>query len=186
MENSFVKDKNYSAVTDTQGPKIKITNTAENVAIEDEINYLITFENITSENFENVKIIVQLPKEIDFKESDLGKEGNDNTVIFDAGTLISGQAGSMTIKAKVNSNAMPQNILVTTAVMSHNITGSSLKKDEIAYVTNYVIVTSTSTGLEANPLFGMNLSHILGWLILILAIWGLAFAGRKLYIKYKQ
>jgi len=185
MENSFVKEKaDYPDDANTQVSKIKITNTTENVAIGDEIVYLVTFENSTSENFENAKIIVQLPKEIDFKEFDLGKEGDDNTVTFDIGTLIPNQTGSMTIRGRVNSNASLQNILVTTAVMSYNIAGSSLKKDEIAYVTNYVVEANASTGLEANPLFGANSTfRILGWIILILAIIGIMIAGKKLYAK---
>jgi len=171
-------------VVATESSILKITNEKDEIAIGDEVNYLVTFKNIDSKNFENVKLSVQLPKEIDFVESNFGKFNSDNDLVeFNPGILIADQVGSITIKGKVNSKAQDSNILISTAVMSYNLTGSTETKDEIAYVTNHVIA---GIGLQANPLFGTGFlpSTLLGWLALILVILGLVIVGKNIYSNY--
>ena len=162
---------------------LKITTNTEDVAIGNEIEYLITFKNTEKKNFENAEIIIQLPKEVSFIESNFGKEGDNDTVVFKPGILIPDQVGSMTIKGKVNSKASDDSVFITTAIMSYNIADSTENKDEIAYVTNHVIEGS---GLEANPLFGADFlpTTLLGWLALMLVALGLIIVGKKIYEKY--
>jgi hypothetical protein len=170
--------------SENQSSILNITDTVKNVSVNDEIDYLVTFKNNTAENFENDKITVQLPQQVDFENSNFGKTGDDNTVVFDAGILVPAQVGSMTITGKVNSQASAQNVLVTTAVMSYNTASSDIEKDEVAYVTNDVL--NSATGLAANSIFGASFmpSNLLEWLILILVILGLAFVSRRVYMNY--
>lgn len=165
--------------------EFRIASSVTNVSEGDEINYTVSFKNITEKDFENVKITVQLPKEVDFRESNLGRAGNGNTVIFEIPALISNQMGSMTIKAKVNSNVSLEKALVTTAIMSYTIAGPNIDKDEMAYITNYVTPAQQATGLEANPLFGItSMPRLLGWIALILVVLVVAiFLGRRIYLK---
>ncbi|MFZ2205190.1 MAG: IPT/TIG domain-containing protein [Minisyncoccia bacterium] len=171
------------SVTTAQSSILKITTTTDNITAGNEIEYLVVFNNKNSKNFENAKISIQLPKEIDFTESNFGKVNSDNIVELNAGVLVPNQLGSMTIKGKVSSRTPDKSVLVTTAVMTYNITGSTSEHDEIAYVTNHVV---SGTGLEANSLFGANFlpSTLLGWLALVLAILGLTIVGRKLYSSF--
>ncbi|MFZ3015421.1 MAG: hypothetical protein WA101_00240, partial [Minisyncoccia bacterium] len=181
IESPIVEDQiDYTNIATTE---FTITNGAENLVIGDEINYIINFKNIASLDLENVKITVQLPNEVDFKESNLGKLTSDNTVIFETKNLVSDQTGSMTIKTVINPNASLKNILVTTAMMSYGVAGTNINKDDIAYITNYI--TPETTGLEANPLFGLNsLPYLLGWFILLLIVLGIIFIViKKIYTK---
>ncbi|MFZ2072353.1 MAG: hypothetical protein WAV10_01570 [Minisyncoccia bacterium] len=171
-------------VTTTESSILKITNNVDKVAVGDEIDFLVTFNNTEAKNFENAKLSVQLPKEIDFVESNFGKYNSDNeSVDFNPEILVPNQVGSITIKGKLNSKAQDGNILITTAIMSYNLEGSTESKDEIAYSTNHVI---SGNGLEANPLFGASFlpNTLLGWLALVLIILGLALIGRKFYTNY--
>ncbi|MFA6524347.1 MAG: IPT/TIG domain-containing protein [Candidatus Paceibacterota bacterium] len=168
----------------TESSILKIINEKDNISVGDEINYLVSFKNTDSKNLENVKLSVQLPKEVDFVESNFGELNSDNDLVeFNPGILIADQVGSITIKGKVNSKAQNNNILITTAVMSYNQEGSTETKDEIAYATNHIV---EGIGLQANPLFGTNFlpSTILGWLALLLVILGLAIVGKNLYSNY--
>jgi hypothetical protein len=171
-------------VNQDQNSIIQITDANQNVSVNDEIDYLVTFKNNTSKNFENDKITVQLPQQVDFENSNYGKAGDNNTVVFDVGVMVPAQVGSMTITGKVNSNASTEDVLVTTAIMSYNTTNSTLEKDEVAYVTNNML--NGATGLAANSIFGASFlpSNLLEWLILILVILGLAFISRKAYKNY--
>ncbi len=172
-----------SAVTTDQSSVLKITTTADNISVGGDIEYLVTFTNTNSANIENAVISVQLPKEIDFKDSNFGKVDSNNLVTLDAGILVPNQVGSMTIKGALNSNASGKNVIITTAVMTYNLAGSTVEKDEIAYVTNHV---TAGTGLEANSLFGASFlpSTLLGWLALLLVLLGLGVVGRKIYADY--
>ena len=168
----------------TQSSVLQVTTDAKDVATGDEINYLVTFKNNTAKNFENTTISVQLPKEVDFKESNFGKQGDDNTVVFDAGILIPDQVGSITIKGKINSNATPKDIMITTAILSYNNSDSTVRNDEIAYVANNIL--EGSGGLTANSIFGVSLipTTLIGWLALIIAILVLVAISRKIYMNY--
>ena len=182
LESSLIEDQaDYSNMTTAE---FSISNGTEKVLIGDQIDYIVNFKNITSKDIENVKITVQLPEEVDFVESNLGTKGNDNTVVFEIKNLVPNQIGSITIKSVVNSNASLNKILVTTAMMSYGIAGTTLTKDEIAYTTNNIV--EESTGLEANPLFSMaSLPYFLGYFALLLLIIALVIIGRKIYIKNK-
>ena len=171
------------SVTEAQSSVLQIINAKDIVSTGDEVNYLITFKNTDSKNFENSKIIIQLPKEIDFNESNFGKQGSDNTVTFEPGILVPNQISSFTVKGKVNSKAEDKSILVTTAVMSYNLTGSTTEKDEISYATNHVVL---GIGLAANSVFGTSFlpSTLLGWLALMLVILALVTVSRKIFGSY--
>ena len=171
-------------VSTTQSSILSITSDTDGYITGDEIDYLVTFKNTSKNNFENVKVIVQLPKEVDFKESNFGKEESKNTIVSYVGTLLSSQVGSMTIKGKVNSKASGQSLVVTTAVMSYFELSSNSTKDAIAYVTNHF---SEGGNLTAASLFGDGSflpSSLLGWVALLLIILGLVVIGRRLYMSY--
>ncbi|MFA6273972.1 MAG: hypothetical protein WC662_02320 [Candidatus Paceibacterota bacterium] len=169
-----------------QNPTLEITTSKENISSGDEVEYLVKFKNNNDKNFEDVKISVQLPNEIDFKESNFGKEENSNTVIFDVGTLIPSQVGSITIKSKVNGKNLGQDTIITTVLMSYYKNNSDLKNDEIAYVANNII---GNENLAAASVLGNNSflpSTLIGWAILIILILALALVVRKIYGNYSM
>ncbi len=161
---------------------LTITTAADNIPVAGDIDYVITWKNNTKVNFENVLITVQLPKEVNFKDSNFGKEGDDNVITLNAGNMVPNQVGSMTITAKATSRGIDK-VIVTTALMSYNEFGSTAAKEELAYVTNHVV---PGNGLEGNALFGADFlpTTLLGWLALILIVLGLTVVGRKLYADY--
>ncbi len=173
---------------DTQSSILQISTTEESIQAGGEVEYLITFNNDSSKNFENVKISVQLPDSIDFIASDFGKEAENNTVVFDFGTLTPSQSNSLKILGKLNAEAKDQDTIVTTAVMSYTPTDSTYQKDEIAYTINKVIRTvDENNKLGAATIFGSLAflpSSFIGWLVLILVVLGFIITGRSLYNAY--
>ena len=79
----------------SSGKEFEITTKQTDLHIGDEVQFLITFRNNTGRSFEDTKITVELPKGIEFKESNFGKEDN-NTVTFNADILKPEQLGSLT------------------------------------------------------------------------------------------
>ena len=162
---------------------IEINTDKKDLQINDYVNYIITFKNNSSENIENIKITIQLPEGIDFRESDFVKETDNNTIIFEAGVLVSGESKNINIVGKINPSASSKDILITTAIMSYTEANSGLEKNAVAYVTNNVI---GSLGLEANSIFGAGFlpSTFIGWIALIFIIILILAIARKMYKNY--
>jgi len=172
----------------TQSLMIQISTNTESVQAGGEVEYLVTFNNNSSKNFENVKISVQLPDSVDFIASDFGKEDENNTIIFDFGTLAPSQSNSFKVLGKLNAEAKDQDTIVTTAVMSYTPADSTYQKDEIAYTINKIIqVVDENNKLGAASIFGSLAflpSNFIGWFILILVVLGFIITGRSLYNAY--
>ncbi len=177
-----------TVTTTTQKPTViteesnilTITNDANNYEVGDAVEYLVTFENITSKKFENTIVSVQLPDGIKFSSSNYGKLSGD-TVSFDAGTLVAGQIGSMTIFGDVVSRTS-ENVIVTTAIMTYENEDSNLENTEIAYVTNKILGEENDNSLTGNALFGFGTflpATLLGWLLLIVIILAILLLTRR-------
>lgn len=177
-ETTKSDDDNFS-YDSTKEFEIQTKN--EKVHLGDEVQFLVTFRNKTDRAFENTKITVELPKGIEFIESNFGKEDN-NSIILDVETLIPDQIGSLSIKGIVTNEAEGKDLLVTTAVMTYNVKGSESKEEKVDYVTNELVteinLAASSANFENNSFLPRTL---LDWLTLILVISGLILVGKNLY-----
>lgn len=185
MKDEYMTEKeSENSGEDTYSGKkeFEITTKKSDLFIGEEVHFLITFKNNTSRSFENAKISVELPKGIDFIESNFGKE-NDNTVVLNLDTLIPEQLGSLSIKGIITSEAEGKDLLVTTAVMTYKISGSERQEEKIAYATNKIkneeSNLAASSNLSKNDNFLPN--TLIDWLTLILVVSGLVLVGRNLY-----
>jgi len=172
------KDSNID-YSEIKTAEIEISTMKEDVAIKDEINYSITFKNLIEKNLENIRIIVHLPKEIDFKESNIGILGDDNTVILNSEILFPNQTSTLIIKGVVNSNASLQKIITTTVSATYNVAGSNLEKEESSFITNYIV---SNILLQASSILSLSyMPYWIGLIALILIIIGLTIFGKKIY-----
>lgn len=169
--------------TTVQSSILKITTNDTKVAVGDSVEYLVTFMNDTRKNFDNVKVSVQIPPEINFDKSNFGVINSDNTVVFDVGTLVGGQNGSMIIKGHVSNAAANQAVVMVTATMTFSVAGD--ERGEISYVST--AVDNNGNSLAGAALFGFGwFPHtLLGWLIFLVIIFGLIILVRKLMKDHK-
>jgi hypothetical protein len=174
------EDKDLVIVVDNRSKIFKIATSQKDVAIGDEVDYFITFTNITNENLENVQISVELPKEVDFKESNLGEETSNNIIVYKTGTLFPSEEESMKIKAVVNTKAAEKDMFVTTAIMSYSSQTMGSEITEVANVVNNVV---SGTRLGASTILSGSFlpSTLVDWLILILVVMCLIVVGRLMY-----
>ncbi len=150
----------------------------------DTVEYLVSYKNTSTKNFENTVLTVQLPSEITFDEANFGTIDGDNTLTFKSDTLIPDQIGSITVKGHVNGKANPGGILITTATMIYNLPGSTVEQDEIAYTVNHVI---EGENLAAASIFGSGKflpTTLIGWLALILVLMGIVTIGKRMLTGY--
>ncbi len=173
-----------STVT-TSNDLIKITSSSDGLYLGDNVEYTVTYKNNTRQNFENTIITVQLPKEVIFDESTFGRINNDNAVVFSIGNLAKTQTGSMTIRGHLNKESTNSTSLITTAIMTYNVAGSNVEKNEIAFVTNHIL---NGNSLAAASLFGAGFmpTTLIGWVVLLLIILALIALIRHLYLGYNN
>lgn len=173
-----------STVT-TSNELIKITSSSDGLYLGDNVEYTVTYKNNTKQNFENTVITVQLPKEVIFDESTFGRINNDNAVVFSVGNLAKTQTGSITIRGHLNKESTNSTSLITTAIMTYNVAGSNVEKNEIAFVTNHIL---NGNSLAAASLFGAGFmpTTLIGWVALLLIILALIALIRHLYLGYNN
>jgi hypothetical protein len=178
---TIIENKTEVIIVENISRILKIETTKNNISVGDEVDYIITFNNVTNENLKDIKISIELPDEIDFIESDFGKEEVGNVVTYNLDILPSSLSGSLKIKGEVNSKASSKDILVTTAILSYN-TESSLDIKEIANTTNNIIQKDTNLGASTILAEKSFLpSTLTDWLILVLVIMCLLVVGRLIY-----
>jgi hypothetical protein len=173
-----------STVT-TSNELINITSSSDGLYLGDNVEYTVTYKNNTKQNFENTVITVQLPKEVIFDESTFGRINNDNAVVFSVGNLTKTQTGSITIRGHLNKESTNSTSLITTAIMTYNVAGSNVEKNEIAFVTNHIL---NGNSLAAASLFGAGFmpTTLIGWVALLLVILALIALIRHLYLGYNN
>lgn len=165
---------------------IKIENRFENVYVGDTVNYTVTYKNISSRTLEKVVIEVQFPKEMKFVRSGQGEyDSQKHALIINLGTLAPGQEGTIAIDGKVLAEAKNKDFLLTNALMKYTNPISTVQEEAIAYVVNKVDEQNRNS-LGAASIFGDGSflpTTLLGWLLLILVIFGLVVLGRHVYAK---
>ncbi len=178
-------DTTPSVTPATKNELIKITTNSENVYLGDNVEYFITYKNNTKKNFENTVITVQLPKEVIFDETNFGRLNKDNAVVFNINNLIASQVGSITIRGHINKESSGVSTIVTTAIMTYTVAGSTTEKNEIDFVTNNIVDGSS---LAAASLFGAGFmpTTLIGWIALLLVILVLIALIRHLYLGYNN
>lgn len=178
-ENTKSENNNDFSYDSTK--EFEIVTKNEKVHLGEEVEFLVTFRNKTNRAFEDTRITVELPKGIEFVESNFGKEDN-NSIILDVETLIPDQIGSLTVKGVVTNEAEGKDLLVTTAVMTYKVKGSENKEERVDYVKNELTteinLSASSANFDNNSFLPRTL---LDWLTLILVISGLILVGKNLY-----
>lgn len=170
-------------ITD-QSDLLRIRTTKRDLIQNEDVSYIVNYENTTGKTLENVRIDVQLPEEIVFDSADFGNINKENNLSVSIGTLIPNQKGEIFLRGHVSKNTGKIRTVVTTATITYT-EGRSNEKNESAYTTNDI---STDGSLTAASIFGDGSflpSTLIGWLLLIVAILGLVILGRSLYTKAK-
>lgn len=165
---------------------IKIENRFEDVAVGDTIDYMVTYENISSRTLQKAVIEVAFPKEVKFVRSADGEyDDKRHVLVIPLGTLAPGDEGTIAIDGKVLSAAKSKDALLTNALLKYTNPVTTVQEEAIAYVINKV-QKENSNSLGAASIFGDGgflPTTLLGWLFLVLVILGLVVLGRNLYNK---
>ncbi|MFA6325423.1 MAG: hypothetical protein WCX46_04325, partial [Candidatus Paceibacterota bacterium] len=162
---------------------IEEENGSENIKIGDMVEYVATYENVSSEDLENVVLQIYIPKEFEFVEASRGYFSSENsTVVANIGNLDSGKKGTVNVTLEVTDEAEVDKIVVVTANLAYTITDTEAQEEVFAYTKN-TVKEATTIQQGALALFGSDFlpNNLLGWLLLLLLLTLIVLAVRKAY-----
>jgi uncharacterized repeat protein (TIGR01451 family) len=167
--------------------ELRVENVYDKMCIGGEMDYTVTYRNISNQTLQNAVLRLTHPKELTFINSSRGDyEVVDRTVTISLGDIPVGGTGTVQVRARVNSSAVIGNLAVTTATVVYTNTNTRAQEDAIAYSLITVSNDCPNTNNLGASAFGIGSflpSTLIGWLILILVILALIVLGRQFYRK---
>jgi hypothetical protein len=167
--------------------ELRVENVYDRMCVGGEMDYTVSYKNISSQTLQNAVLRITHPKELTFINSSRGDyEVVDRTVTIALGNIPAGGTGSLQVRARVNTSAVVGNLAVTTATVVYTNPTNKAQEDAIAYSLVTVSNDCPNTNNFGASAFGISSffpSTLLGWLILILVILALIVLGRQLYKK---
>lgn len=167
--------------------ELRVENVYDRMCVGGEMDYTITYRNISGQTLQNAVLRIAHPKELTFINSSRGDyEVVDRTVTIALGDIPAGGQGTVQVRARVNTSAVIGNLAVTTATVVYTNTTTRAQEDAIAYSLITVSNDCPTTNNLGATAFGIGSffpSTLLGWLLLIVVILALIVLGRQIYKK---
>ena len=168
--------------------ELRVESAYDNMCVGGEMEYVVTYRNISTLVLEDTVLRIALPKELTYAGANRGSfDPIDNIVTLDIGRVQPGEEGAVTVRARVNENAIRGNLTVMTATVVYTNPVTRAQEDAIAY-SLITVSDECPTVLGASVVgFGSFLPDtLLEWLLLILVILALILLGRNLYKKKEE
>lgn len=154
----------------------------------DEFDYEIVYQNVSNKTLTNSVLAINIPTELDYVRSTKGStvSNSNRTLVYDLGTLVPNQTGSVRVVVKALSSARGKDSVVTTMSLSYTNPDTKAQEEAIAYVLHNF--DSCSINGAALSLFGGTFlpTTLAGWLLLIILILALILITRALYDRTRK
>ena len=171
--------KQGTTIVGTESPiMLKIENKYQSFRVGDNVDYTVTYKNISNKTLTHPILQVVLPKEIEFLNSSRGTYSNNTyTLTVSLEDLIPNIEGTVYLQGRVDSiNTNAQ--IVTTAILVYTARNGA-QENAMAYVLNNPMGGSSLGALALfGSMFGMG---IIGWLLLLILILLIILLFRKIY-----
>ncbi len=161
---------------------LRIDDRREDLTCSDVVDYQVVYKNVSNITLEKAVLEVQLPAGVNYVKSSGGGTYSETTktVTFNIGTVLPNQEDAKFIQADVDCAQVDSDMLVANASMSYTNPSTTAQEEAVAYDLDRFISgidNNGRTGLTGAAIFGAGFlpNSLLGWLILILIILGLAY-----------
>jgi hypothetical protein len=156
-----------------------------------EVEYQVTYRSLTDKTLSNAAIKVLLPEEFEYISATRGVYSAENkTLGLNIGEFRAGEQGTITVRAKVSSNAQVGKTVVVTGYANYTVPADSkylAYQDEVVAYALTVIRDGSLTGQAAAAgLFSGNLGTAVGWLLLVLVLLAIIYTLRKLFLSFAE
>lgn len=160
-----------TTIIGTESPiMLKIEDQYQTIKVGDDVNYTVTYQNISKRTLTHPMLQVILPKGITFVKSSQGTYSSDSyTLTVPLSDLVPNVQGIVYLQGHVDSIDTGNAQIVTTALLVYTAKNGA-QENAMAYVLN-TPDTSNGNGLTAAAIFGSLFGiGILGWMLLLVLI----------------
>jgi hypothetical protein len=168
--------------------ELRVESLYDRMCIGGQMDYTITYRNISGQTLENAVLRFTHPKEVTYISATRGEyEVIDRVITIALGDIQAGEEGVITIRTRINDTAVRGNLTVTTATVVYTNSITRAQEDAIAY--SLITVSDDCPNVLGASVFGFGSflpDTLLEWLLLILVILALILLGRQLYRKREQ
>ncbi|MCC6198916.1 hypothetical protein IT401_01770 [Candidatus Nomurabacteria bacterium] len=162
--------------------ELRVESTYDRMCVNGQIDYTITYRNISTQTLTDAVLQVTHQKEVTFISASRGDyDVVDRTITVALGDIAPGETGTILVHGRVNTEAIRGNLTVMTAQVVYTNTATKAQESAIAY--SLVTVSEDCPNvLGASAIgFGSFLPDtLIEWLLLILIILALIVLGRQL------
>ncbi len=173
---------------------LRIDDRREDLTCSDVIDYQVVYKNVSDIVLQNAVLEVQLPAGVNYVKSSGGGTYSDmtKTVTFNIGTVVPNQEDAKFIQADVDCSRVDSNMFVANASMVYTNPTTTAQEEAVAYDLDRFVGGAESlngrTSLTGAAIFGSGFlpDSLLGWLILIFVILGLAYLVKLFLVPSKK
>ncbi|HSE56826.1 MAG TPA: hypothetical protein VLB02_01945 [Candidatus Paceibacterota bacterium] len=166
--------------------ELSVENAYDRMCAGGEIEYIVTYKNISRSTLVDAVLQVTHPKQLVFVDATRGDySASERKLTVDLGQLAAGEEGSIRVRGRVTDNSVVGDLIVTTATVVYTNPTTRAQEDAIAYSLT-TVSDDCPNGFGAASLFGSGSflpDTLIEWLLLILVILALMLLGRNLYNK---
>jgi len=159
---------------------LRIDDRREDLTCSDVVDYQVVYKNVSNLVLQNAVLEVQLPAGVNYVKSSSGGtySATTKTVTFNIGTVMPNQEDAKFIQADVDCREVDSDMLVANASMVYTNPSTTAQEEAVAYdLDKFFNSANGRTSLTGAAIFGSGFlpNSLLGWLIMILVVLGLAY-----------
>ncbi len=173
---------------------LRIDDRREDLTCSDVVDYQVVYKNVSNVVLQNAVLEVQLPAGVNYVKSSAGGTYSEmtKTVTFAIGTVVPNQEDAKFIQADVDCAQVDSNMLVANASMVYTNPSTTAQEEAVAYDLDRFLggadTANNRTSLTGAAIFGTSFlpNSLLGWLVMILVILGLAYLVKLFLVPVKK
>jgi uncharacterized repeat protein (TIGR01451 family) len=159
---------------------LRIDDRREDLTCSDVVDYQVVYKNVSNLVLQNAILEVQMPAGVNYVKSSSGGtySATTKTVTFNIGTVMPNQEDAKFIQADVDCRDVDSDMLVANASMVYTNPTTTAQEEAVAYdLDKFFNSADGRTSLTGAAIFGGGFlpNSLLGWLVMILVILGLAY-----------
>lgn len=165
--------------------KLMITNNREIVRGGRDMNYEVSWENVSGRDLQNLVLEVNFPDQIDVLDTDHGSIKREaHSVIYKIGDLDRNETGSMDVLTEVTSGLRNGDPVVAQAIMAFENPTTKAAENAIAYDADEYASDGSVLGAS---LFGLDFlpSSLAGWLLLLLILLAIIILAHSYIVRHR-
>lgn len=163
--------------------RLEIDNDREQVVRGENIEYVVSWENISTLDLTNIDLKITLPDEVEITNTSRGIfDADQNAIFYTIDELKNGEDGELTVFATVTDGVLGSALTAEAATAFNNPVNDAQENATDYDIDELVVRNSLGTA----SVFGLSNISFLGWLVILLGLLIIFLVARWLYLEREE